>query len=303
VPDALSAQLADLSAREIADALGVQNPLPRALVIAAARVPSMRLGRTLARFDRHIARDGVAPAARATLTELGARIEVDGALPSRGGVLIVTNHPGAYDALAMIAASGRNDVALFAKERAFLRALPNLTRHLVFLDESSAIARAAGIRRALGWLAAGHVLIHYGAGAIEPDLRFDEGAVLGEWRAGTGVLATRAPCVVPAFVSGVHSPRAKRLPFVRWAERRGVTTIAPLVQATVPGFRDVRVSVRFGPPIDLGAASDYRARTALIRQAVARLYETRRCTTPRSEASHRTRAHSPRAHVGEPSSG
>ena len=86
--------------------------------------------------------------------------------------------------------------------------------------------------------------------------------------------AKRGAAVVPALVSGVHSRRAKALPLVRWAERRGVTTIAPLIQATVPGFRDVRVGVRFGAPIDrvaLLAAPTHAARTALLRAAVADL--------------------------------
>ena len=86
--------------------------------------------------------------------------------------------------------------------------------------------------------------------------------------------AKRGAAIVPALVSGVHSRRAKALPVVRWAERRGVTTIAPLIQATVPGFRDVRVGVRFGAPIDRGAllaATTHAARTALLRAAVADL--------------------------------
>lgn len=293
--DALIERLTDLSAREIADALGVRSGLRRSLLVRAARVPSARLARTLARFDESVAAEGLGAAARATLSAFGARVEIAGSVPARSGVLVVTNHPGAYDALAMMAALGRDDVAFLAADRAFLRAMPNLAEHLVFVDERSASARAAGIRRALDWLARGHVLVHYGAGAIEPDARFDEGDVLGRWRAGTGVLAARAPCVVPAFVSGVHSPRAKRVPIVRWAERRGVTTIAPLVQAAVPGFRDVVVSVRFGEAL-------VERDTAVIREAVARLHETLRCTAPTSGASSSTRPHATRARGEAPSS-
>jgi 1-acyl-sn-glycerol-3-phosphate acyltransferase len=296
VPGALSTRLAELSAAEIADALGVRARIPRAFLIAAARVPSARLGRVLARFDALVATDGLARAARTTLEELGASIDVDGMPPARGGALVVTNHPGAYDALALMAALGRDDVAFLAADRAFLRAMPNVASHLVLVDERSAVARAAGIRRALEWMKHGHVLVQYGAGAIEPDARFDEGEALAEWREGTGALAARAPCVVPAFVSGVHSPRAKRLAIVRWAERRGVTTIAPLVQAALPGFRDVVVTVRFGEPI-------HERQTTVIREAVARLRGTSRRIAPTSAASAHTRVHSSRARDAAPSSG
>lgn len=273
-----------LSVAEIVEAaaLGGAPRAVRAAVELAARVPSRRLGRLLARFDADVGEHGLSSAARRVMFALGARVDVEGEPPSRSrvGALVVTNHPGAYDALATMASLGRDDVALVAAERPFLRAMPHVSEHLVFVADEGATARAAGLRRALDWLRAGHVLVQYGAGAIEPDARFvaRDGEVLGEWHAGTGLLAARAAqlgaLVVPVFVDGVHSPRAKRLPLVRLAERRGVTTIAPLVQATMPGFRDVVVRVRYGAPLApaaLASATAGAARTALVREAVRAL--------------------------------
>jgi len=277
------ARLEELSVREIvaaAAASGAPWPVRRAVELAA-RIPSRRLGVLLARFDADVAASGLSAAASAVLRRLGARVRVEGTPPLRGAALVVTNHPGAYDALATMAALERDDVALVAAERPFLRAMPHVGEHLVLVaeGEGTAAARAAGLRRAVDRLAAGHVLVQFGAGAIEPDARFErDGDLLGTWMAGTGLLAGRAVAsgarVIPAFVDGVHSPRAKRLPFVRAAERRGITTIAPLVQATVPGFRDVDVCVRFGEAMSehaLRAARDSNARTLLVRDAVAQL--------------------------------
>jgi 1-acyl-sn-glycerol-3-phosphate acyltransferase len=276
--------LAALSTSEIAAAVGAGGApaAMRALVELVARVPSRRLGRSLARFDASIAERGLAAAARSALASFGVRLEVEGGAPEHGAALLVTNHPGAYDALAMMASTGRDDVALVAADRAFLRAMPGLSEHLVFVAdaEAGAAARMLGLRRALAWLASGRALVQYGAGAIEPDARFTRPGedVLGAWAEGTSVLAARAARlgapIVPVFISGVHSARAKRLPFVRWAERRGITTVAPLVQATLPGFRDVVITVRFGAPIAheaLFAARSRGARTSLVRAAVAAL--------------------------------
>ena len=283
---AVARQLAALSAAEIVDAAGARGApwVARRLISMLARVPSARLGASLARFDSDVTKLGVGAAARALLRRFGAALEVEGALPSAGAVLVVTNHPGAYDSIAMLAAAGRDDVALVAAERTFLSAMPRFREHLVFVADSRAkdnvMGRTVGLRRALSWLEAGHVLVHYGAGAIELDARFSNPGddVLGVWSSGTGVLAAhaakRGAAVVPALVSGVHSGRAKALPMVRWAERRGVTTIAPLIQATVPGFRDVKISVRLGAPVDRGgllAAPTAVERTALVRAAVALL--------------------------------
>src|SRR5262249_39103988 len=103
--------------------------------------------------------------------------------------------------------------------------------------------------------------------------------VLREWSEGTGFLARQAlrtsAKIVPCFVSGVHSPRAKRLSVVRWAEQRGITTIAPLIQATLPGFRDVMVSVRMGAPLlpdHWRAAKSARDHVTVLKDAVSRLH-------------------------------
>lgn len=283
MPGAVAKELERLSVQEMVEAAAMTRaPRPvRAVVELVARVPSRRLGRLLARFDADVGEHGLAEGARRVMAALGARVEIAGTAP-QGAALVVTNHPGAYDSLATMAAIGRDDVAMIAAERAFLRAMPHVSEHFVYVsdsrDESNAVGRAAGLRNAVDWMRSGKVLVQYGAGAIEPDLRFDRGAALGDWWSGTGFLAGRAASlgvpIVPMFVSGVHSPRAKRLFFVRAAERRGVTTIAPLVQATMPGFRDVEVVVRFGDPIDgdcIAGAKDAHARTAIVRDAVARL--------------------------------
>jgi hypothetical protein len=281
---AVARVLSALSVAEIVDAAGARGApwIARRLVSMLATVPSDRLGRSLARFDADLETVGLAAAAHGLLRRFGASVEVEGGVPSRGAVLVLTNHPGAYDSIAMLAAAGRDDVALVAAERTFLAAMPHFREHLVFVADAkeSVMGRTAGLRRALSWLEAGHVLVQYGAGAIEPDVRFTRPGddVLGVWSDGTGLLAAhaakRGAAIVPALVSGVHSRRAKAVPGVRWAERRGVTTIAPLIQATIPGFRDVRVRVRFGAPLEpraVRAAPSHAERTALVRLAVASL--------------------------------
>jgi hypothetical protein len=300
--DAVAARIARLSVEEIESALAPRLRAPgtrgfdvlRRALSLLARWPSARLGEVLARFDARIDVVGISRAAGEVLEALGAELRRDGTCPGSGPVLIVANHPGAYDALATLGALGRDDVALIAADRPFLRALPRLGQHLLFVadapepttstraptKERTVLARARGLREALAWLERGGVLVQFGAGAIEPDARFSgrDDAVLGAWGDGTGLLADRAlrrgAAIVPCFVSGVHSPRAKRLAIVRWAEQRGVSTIAPLVQATLPGFRDVVVAVRLGLPIhasDLRSAGSTRERTTIVRSAVLRL--------------------------------
>jgi hypothetical protein len=257
----LERSLARHSAEELVAALGLGRApaLVRVLARGAFTAVSVPLGRALARFDRRIETIGVATAAAGMLDDLGARWQRLGERPpSCGPLLVVANHPGAYDALVLLAELERNDVAIVAADRTFLRAMPSLRKHLVFVPEApsgATLGRAIGVRRALAHVAAGGALLHFGAGCIEPDPAFDMAGAdpLAPWQSGTGALvrgtADSEGAVVPAAVEGVHSPRAKRLFVTRLAERHGLTTLAPLLQVAVPHYRDVEAVVRFGDPL------------------------------------------------------
>src|SRR5205814_4940375 len=121
----------------------------------------------------------------------------------------------------------------------------------------------------------GGALLHFGAGRIEPDPAFalDPGAdFLAPWHRGAGVFVRAAArhggLVIPAIVEGVHSPKAKQAVVTRFAERRGVTTIAGLLQVTFRRYRDVAATVRFGQPYaarELARAGDDDAIAAALR--------------------------------------
>jgi hypothetical protein len=257
--------LARLSAEEMVSALRLSHaPAPvRAALRVALTAVSLPLGRVLARFDARIESIGLSRAAAAALEDFGATwTRVGESPPPRGPLLVASNHPGAYDALALLAAAGRDDVAIVAADREFLRAMPALRRHLVLVSEAppaQAMARGRGLREAIGHLRRGGALVHFAAGQIEPDPTFslEQGAPrLAAWQAGTGMLvralASVGGAVVPALVEGVHSARAKASLANRMAERRGVTTIAPLLQVAMPrrlGYREVAAKVHFGDAV------------------------------------------------------
>lgn len=262
----LARRLAVLSAREMLAAAGWRGaPDWAALPLRWLSAP---LGGALARFDGRIAERGLPAAAAAALADFGASLHVSGAAPSRGALLVVANHPGAYDGLALMAALGRDDLLVLAEGRGFLEALPNLARrHLVLLDDSP-LGRAGALRRVLAHLAAGGAVLHFAAGRIEPDPAFAE-VTLAPWPRGTGALARAAGLVQLAAVSGVHSARAKRAWVTRLAERRGVTTFAALLQVAVPGYREVSTRVVLAPPRAFAAADgDDAALTAALRGAL-----------------------------------
>jgi hypothetical protein len=264
----LAHRLARISASEMVLALGVRGGprlLKRGLELPFYAV-SRGVGETLATLEREIASDGLPAAAAAALGRFGVGLRVSGVEVGVGPCLVLANHPGAYDALALMHAVGRRDLLILAADREFLRELTALSAHLAFVGDAPS-DRARALKRSLGWLRRGGALLHFPAGRIEPDADFAlAGAPLLEpWQPGVTALvqacARVAGRVLVAGVRGVHSPRAKRHLLNRLAERRGITTLSALLQVAGK-LRDVQTRVRIEPADD--ARDELSLRAALV---------------------------------------
>jgi Acyltransferase len=263
----LARKLADISAREMVLSLGVRGG-PR-LVRRGLALPfygaSRGLGRTLATLEQDIASHGLPEAAGSALTRFRVALRVSGVEAGAGPCLVLANHPGAYDALALMQAVGRRDLMILAADREFLRALSELSAHLVFVgDAPSDGARA--LKRSLAWLRRGGALLHFPAGKIEPDADFaiPGSPLLESWRPGVSALVRACERVggrvLVAGVRGVHSPRAKRFLLNRLAEKRGITTLSLLLQIT--GGLPVEARVRLEEVA--GSRDELSLRAALV---------------------------------------
>jgi 1-acyl-sn-glycerol-3-phosphate acyltransferase len=257
----LAQQLATLSASEMVAALGFHRGpafLQKGLELpfyAASRT----LGRTLAQLDREVSTRGLPEAATRALARFGVALHVSGSASAEGPQLVLANHPGAYDALSLMSALQRQDLLILAADRRFLRALPGLSAHFLFVGDRAS-QRSGALRRALRHLRGGGALLHFPAGQIEPDADFepDRTAWLKPWHPGVGALIDACARVdggvLVAGVRGVHSPRAKRWLLNRAAERGGITTLSPLLQM-LGRLRDVTTRVS---TVNLGSARGLR---------------------------------------------
>jgi hypothetical protein len=232
---------------------------------------SRGLGETLASFATDVGAQGLPIAAGQALSRFGVALRSTGASVTEGPCLILANHPGAYDALSLMVAIGRRDLAILAADRAFLRALSGFSQHLLFVGDQAG-KRAGALKKSFAWLKQGGALLHFPAGKIEPDADYegDRTRLLEPWQPGVTALvgASRrlSGRVLVAGVRGVHSPRAKGLLLNRLAERRGITTLSPLVQL-LAGLRDVEARVRVDDVSHLTDEQDLRR--ALLSAIVA----------------------------------
>lgn len=260
---------------ELLEELGRVSAL-RPLLALAAR-PFAHL---LALFDDDVGEAGLTAAARRTLARMDIRLQIrsEAPLPAEGPLLVVSNHPGNWDILGLVAAMERGDVAVLALDRPALGPMENLRRHLLLIPRSGGAEarsrRELGARAAVHHLATGGALVHFPAGALEPDPLFSRSpdAVFKPWRIGTGSLirsgAEVGAQVAVAMVGGVHSPRAFRIPGVRQAEARGISALTPLLTLCLRTFRDVQLRVECAAP---RAASALGAESATNEELVASL--------------------------------
>lgn len=247
--------------------------LPLELV---SRIPARRLARQIAVYDWIVGEWGLAAGGAWALERMSRDARVGGRenVPREGPLLLVSNHPGLADAVALFAATPRRDLRVVAAERPLLEALPNTSRHLITVQEDSP-GRFGVVREATRHLRRGGAVLTFPGGRIEPDPAALPGAVeaLGRWSSSVDLFARLTPglAIVPVVVSGVISPAALRNPLTRLRRhRRDREWLAATLQMLTPALRDVSVRVEFGSPILAGPGAGDAAR-AEARRLLERL--------------------------------
>ncbi len=227
----------------------------RAVLEALARVPALRLVRQVLTFDEIVGEAGLGAGGAWALQRMcrSASVEGQNDVPRGGPLLLVSNHPGLADAVALFAATPREDLRVIAADRPFLDALPNTSRYLLTVAETPA-GRSSVLRAAARHLRDGGAVLTFPGGRIEPDPAVLPGAVeaLGRWSSSADLFARLAPdlAVVPVVVSGVISPIALRVPLTHLRRRRRDREwLAATLQMLTPALRNVDARVEFGRPI------------------------------------------------------
>ncbi|HEX7974000.1 MAG TPA: 1-acyl-sn-glycerol-3-phosphate acyltransferase, partial [Anaerolineales bacterium] len=142
----------------------------RSLLEVLCRYPARRFAQQVIGYDSQVGEMGLQAAGRQMLDQMVGRLEISGQenIPSAGPVLLVSNHPGMTDTMALFASIPRTDLRVVAAERPFLQALPHTSRHLIYVrDEAS--QRMGVVRATTQHLRLGGAVLTFPAGQIEPD--------------------------------------------------------------------------------------------------------------------------------------
>ena len=163
--------LRDTSAVDLLRGLGAARAAP--VLAGVARLAVGRFVADLTEMDAAVARGGLAAAADVILSRYAGTVTIRGAgrVPPSGPLVVVANHAGTVDAMAvwrLLAA--RDDLRIIALDRPFLRAVPHLASRLLYV-KGDAHARTGLVRRAADHLRSGGAVLTFPAGTIEPDPR------------------------------------------------------------------------------------------------------------------------------------
>jgi hypothetical protein len=217
-----------------------------------------RFARIATLFDFYVEHFGLREAMKRILPYFISDLQVRGVqhVPDEGPLLVVSNHPGAYDSLAIAASLPRTDLKIVASGFPILRRLPFASRHLIFVS-ADIKARMMAVRSAIRHLREGGAVLIFPSGRVDPDPACLPGApeAMSSWSSSVELFLKKIPQVrvLPTIVSGVLSPKYLSSPFIRfWRGLRDPQTTAEVIQVIIQMLFPQKVQLV--PKISFGSA-------------------------------------------------
>jgi len=178
--------------------------------------------RLMVEFDRMVGMQGSLAAARWLLPHFARTYQAAGQeiIPPDGPLLVVSNHPAAFDSILISAFIDRPDYKVIVGDVPPYHYLPNLCEHAIFSPpDKETLGRALTVRNAIHHLASGGSLLIFPRGGIEPDpdLMPDPDREFHRWSHSLDIFLKHVPNtqVLVSIVSGVIARAAMSHPLTR----------------------------------------------------------------------------------------
>lgn len=265
--------LTQINLDDLVSSFGWEN-LPARLLRKIFFKPAQKFAQQMLDFDSAIESSGLPEASHLANRLYSQDVRVFDAhrIPA-SAFLALSNHPGITDTLALFSALNRRDLKIIALDRPFLMALPNTSKHLLYVKDDPA-SRMTLVRQVSEHLRSGGAALTFPAGSIEPDPDIYSGAVesLSSWTDSVGVFIRMAPetAVLPVLVRNVIWDKTAKHPLLiikkTKDEKEKLAASLQLLSMVVFNSKPTTVTVQIGNPItvkDLGTTN-----TQVIHQAV-----------------------------------
>jgi len=252
--------------------------------------PTDRFSRFGSEFDKLVAKSGFNKAIKNALTFFVGDVEVQGGnnIPKNGPLLVVSNHPGTYDAVAIAAQLPRDDIKIVSSGIPFIQKMRNANRHFLFATRDT-YKRMIVIKRAIRHLKAGGAILIFPSGHIDPEPAFMPEAMkeLETWSRVVEIFLSRVPetYIQVVIVSNVLSPKYMKNPLIRlrkhWRDRQRIAEFLQVINQLIfrRKFHDIP-RVTFAEAFGLKDLREGGRRKALMPYVIARAKELMALHTP-----------------------
>ncbi len=225
------------------------------------RLPTQRFAEHFAAADDAIGEGGMTAGCRVVVDRFGIGLEVHGeeTLPESGPLLIVSNHPGAYDSVSIGSRLRRKDLKIIVFETPFYHAMQHADKWFIHAPTQPE-GRMLALRQAVEHLRSGGAVLQFGSGVIEPDpaLYGNVEETLQDWSPSIEVMLRKAPetKLVLTVASGVLLRRFAMSPLTKLvrggiSQRRVAEFTQVLTQLASPKEVHVETKISFAAPVGL----------------------------------------------------
>lgn len=198
--------------------------------------PARRMSRLLVELDRNIAQKGFTPSVNQFLGNFVSHLELTGTenIPRQGPLMVICNHPAAYDVVILAAAIQREDLKIIASDIALVQMLPNIADHCIPVPYHIP-SRLQTVRSAIKHLNNGGAIFLFPRGNVEPDPAVSPGAEQSfyGWSPSIELFLRSVPKVisVAAIASGVLSGKWFKNPLIKiWKKYEQQQKVAEVFQ-------------------------------------------------------------------------
>jgi hypothetical protein len=244
--------------------------------------PVKRMSTMLVELDLNIEQKGCNQAAKQFLGNIVTKVDLRGAenIPEHGPLLVMCNHPAAYDVIILVACIHRDDLKILGSDVAFVQKLPNIAKHIIPVPYHIP-SRLQTVRASINHLKNGGALLIFPRGDIEPDPAVSPGAEqsLNGWSPSLELFLRKVPQTISivAIASGILSEKWFNNPLIKlwkkYEQRQKVAEIFQIATQLLTGKKPTSTPlVTFSAPLtvnDLGGedAPEGKLLASLIEKA------------------------------------
>jgi hypothetical protein len=190
------------------------------------RGPIHRFAKLAVGFDQRVQGQGFQRASQWILPNFINMMDVSGedGVPTTGPLLVVSNHPGAYDALVIAANLPRDDIKIVVNiPLDFINEIPTTLRHFLYAPLDPFI-RLRVVREAIKHLRSGGALLLFASGGMDPDPASMPGArdAIDDWSRSVEIFIKKVPetRLLITMISGIIAPKYVKHVFTHFRKSR-----------------------------------------------------------------------------------